>query len=150
MRLPKKLSGWQGVFALCCLIYLPWMISLGRNNFDMVHSQYRQAGARLEPAHIAAAALEELATRCRLEAKRRGVFFRAGSDDPCLAVPPEILKAQQAVVRARLGHQRDLALRKLVLFYISFGLFFLFLPPALLYLLLVFCSWFFLNIKVVK
>ena len=54
------------------------------------------------------------------------------------------------MVKERLTQERNLAVRKLVLFYLSFGSFFLVVPPALFYIFLSFVSWLLRNIRVVR
>jgi len=147
---------WRIGYAACCLVYVAWMVHLSFNNFDMVHSDYRRAGERLQPARIAKIALRELVEQCRQDSLRsnhlRPAADKGGvvSQDPCLSWPTTVLAQQQGVVKERLLAERRLAGRKLVLFYGSFGIIFLILPPAFLYLLLSFLFWMFRNLKFIK
>jgi len=155
MKALRKILSRRICFAVCSLVYVPWLVLLSLNNFDMVHSQYRRAGERLRPAHIAAVALRELTDQCRQEARHGQRLPPVGEKgaaaaDPCQSLPAAVVEARQKVVQARLAHERSLAGRKLVLFYVSFGVFFLLLPLVFLYLLLFFSSWVFRNIKVIK
>ncbi|MDH5299669.1 MAG: hypothetical protein OEV91_11690 [Desulfobulbaceae bacterium] len=145
----KKFLTWRTGFAVCCLLYLPWVVVLGRNNFAMVHIDYRRADERLQPAHIAAVAHRELVEECRREAEAGREWGGAG-EEGCLSLPPTVVDARQREVLERLVHEQRLALRKVAFFYVSFGLFFLILPPACLYLLFFLSSWLLGNIKVVR
>lgn len=156
MQSVKRFLNWRIGFAVCCLVYVAWVVHLSRNNFDMVHSQYRLIERHLQPQHLARTALQELTDRCRQAARLAGPHPRseaaetAMAADPCLSWPAAVVAERQQKVEARLTQERNLAIRKLVLFYLSFGFFFLFVPPALLYLLLSFFSWLYRNIMVVR
>ena len=151
----KKLP-WRVVYAVCCLLYVAWMVHLSFNNFAMVHRDYRRAGERLQPVQVAKIALRELVDQCHQDTlpgdqlRWATVKGAVADEDACLHWPTTVLVQRQEVVTERLLAQRDLAGRKLVLFYGSFGTVFLILPPVLLYLLLSSIAWIFRNLKVVK
>lgn len=152
--LKTSLSLWIG-FGVCCLAYAVWVIYLGLNNFDMVHGGYRQAAQRLQPERVREIALHELIDRCRREAK---LSDRPGPDagesltasEPCLSWPADVLEERRKTVEKRLIDEKNRSARKLVLFYLLFGVVFLFLPPALMFLLLFFLIWLWRNLRIVK
>jgi len=124
---------WRIGYAVCCLIYVAWVILLGVNDFQKVHRQYRQTGERLEPARVREITRRELIDECREAAVRAGNF----NDEGCLAVPSAILNERQRTVDDRLIDERNRAGRKLLLFYVFFVSLFLVAPPLVFYWLLV-------------
>ena len=148
----KKFLTWRKIFAVSCLVYLVWVVGVSNSNFYMVHREYRWAEMRVQPKWIAKTARQELVDQCRQKAIWSGSRLHASDkdSDPCLSWPPSTVAERQQVVKERLVQERNLAIRKLVLFYVSFGFFFLVMPPAFLYLFLVFVSWLFRNITVVR
>ena len=155
MRSQKKIMTWRLAYAACSLLYVAWVVHLSLHNFEMVHSDYRRAGERLQPARIAAIALQELVEQCRQEviANDQPRPANAGealaADDPCLAWPTTVLEERQKDVKERLLGQRSLTGRKLLLFYLTFGTIFLIMPPLLLYLLLSLLAWILRSLKFV-
>lgn len=149
----KKSRIWWVVYVICYLAYVPWVAYLSLNDFDMVHSQYRRIGERLQPVRIAEIALQELVDQCRKEAKRSGRTRSTGdkavaaAEGACLSWPADVLVERQKVVAGRLDAERSRAVRKLVLFYVSFVGFFLTLPAVILYLLMSLFVWVVRNIK---
>ncbi|MDH3328022.1 MAG: hypothetical protein OEM01_02190 [Desulfobulbaceae bacterium] len=156
MRPLNKSHIWKICYAVCTLVYMAWVVYLSLNNFGMVHRQYRLAGERLQPARIEEIALQELVDRCRRESKRidrlrsAGEKNSAAAEDNCLSWTTTVLEERQKAVEERLVEEKSRVGRKLVLFYVSFGLVFLILPPAFLYLLLSFFIWIYRSIKFVK
>ena len=144
----KKKHLWRLAYGICSLLYMAWMVHLSLYNFDMVHRHYRLAGERLHPARIEAIAREELELKCRKEATRVGLL--PGSVDPCQSWPEAVLKARQKKVEQRLVAEHDLAWRKLVIFYLSFGTIFLILPPLCLRLLIALAFLILRNLKLIK
>lgn len=141
----KTVLAWRLAYGVCCLVYVAWMAQLASNNFEMVHRHYRQAVERLQPAQIAEIAHQELVDQYYNDATSGARFSPPAGFD--LSLPTNVVEARQKEVRARLLGQRNLAGRKLVLFYISFGSIFLILPPVVFYLLLSFLVWLFRNLK---
>ncbi len=139
---------WRLVYVACSLIYMAWVVQLSFNNFEMVHSHYQRAGERLQPQRIQTIARNELVRQCREETM--GADLLRGGEDPCLSLPRAVLEERQKEVKERLVSQWGLAWRKLVLFYLSFGIIFLILPPLILYLFLSLFIWFLKNLKFIK
>ena len=135
-----KRHRWRIVYGVGCLLYMAWVVHLSFNNFDMVHSDYRRAGARLQPARIEAIALGELVDDCRAGIRRSG-RSDVKVDEACRSFPEADLAVRRQAVGERLVAERSLAGRKLVLFYITFGLVFLILPPVIFYLLILLFFW---------
>lgn len=147
-------SMWIG-YAVVCLAYAVWIVFLGLNNFDMVHDGYRQAGERLQPERIREAALRELVAECRREGKiaDRPRHDEAGfnsSADLCTAFSETVIEERRQVLHKRLHAEWGRAWRKLMLFYLFFGIVFLVLPMFMLYLLLSFLLWLRRNLRIVK
>ncbi|MDH3360164.1 MAG: hypothetical protein OEL55_04765 [Desulfobulbaceae bacterium] len=143
-----KKQRWRIVYGIGCLIYIVWMVNLSFNNFDMVHTDYRRAGERLQPARLEAIALRELEDDCRTKLRRSGVYEEVGG--ACRTFNEADIIAARQEVRGRLSAERSLFGRKLVLFYISFGLVFLILPLVIIYQLLSLILWLFQNLKIHK
>jgi len=151
---------WRVGFFAFCLVYIAWVVYLGFDNFDKVHSEYGSARQQLQPDRIEDIAFQELADQCRKKLRRQAEStdrYRKDTEmssgvtgDPCLSWPPAVLQERQDVVRKRLTVEKNRLKRKLIVFYISFSFFFLFLPMALLYLLLSFLIWIFRDLKFIK
>ena len=156
MRSLKKSRIWRISYAVCCLIYVVWVVQLSLNNFDMVHSDYRRNEKSLQPAQIKEIALQELVSQCRKELKRSGRHSSDGdkssvaTDDTCLSWPAAVLEQRQNAVERRLAEEQSRGIGKLVVFYVFFGIIFLILPPVLLYLLLSLFIWIFKTIKIAR
>jgi len=156
MRPLKKSRTLRAGFAVCCLVYVVWVVYLGLNNFGMVHSDYRRAGERLQPERIREIAFQELVDQCRRESKRLGrprsaeVESVTGAEDPCLSWPENVLEERQKTVAKRLLDEKSRSGRKLVLFYVFFGIVFLILPVVSIYLLLSFFIWLWRNLQFVR
>ena len=142
-----KRHRWRIVYGVGCLFYMAWVVHLSFNNFEMVHSDYRRAGQRLQPARIEVIALGELVGDCRAQLRRSG-RLEVVADGACRSFPEADLVARRQAVSERLSAERSLAGRKLVLFYASFGLVFLILPPFILYLLLSLFFWLLRSLRV--
>lgn len=146
---------WRIGFAIFCLFYAGWAVYMGQSNFDKVYSEYRRAGERLEPARTREIAVNELATQCRRQLKRGETKHRSTEQstagilkEACLSFPAAVVAEQQAKVTQRLTIERDRLQSKLVVFYISFAIFFILLPLGLLYFLLAFLIWLFRDLKI--
>ena len=156
MRVPRQGRFWWIAYALCCLVYMVWMVRLGQHDLGMVHSQYQQAGARLQPEHIRKKALQELVDQCRQDARVRGGPGSTGNaaiataEDPCRSWPPAVLERQQHSVQERLAREKSRAQRKLVLFYGAFVIVFLLLPPLILFLPLSAVIWVIKRIRLAR
>jgi hypothetical protein len=151
---PEHRVLWLG-YGVACLVYGVWIVYLGLNNFGMVHDGYRHAGAQLRPERIRKAALRELVEECREAAAASGRSwpdgeFYAGADDPCLSWPAAVLEERQKIVKKRLLGEQGCAWRKLMLFYLFFGIVFLVLPMVTLYLVLAFFLWLRRNLRIIK
>ncbi|HHO49041.1 MAG TPA: hypothetical protein ENN06_11420 [Desulfobacteraceae bacterium] len=145
---------WFG-YAVVCLVYGVWIVYLGLDNFSMVHDGYHQAGAQLHPEQVGKAALRELVEECREEAAAPGHPGPDGEsyeflDDPCLLQPAAAVEERQKIVKKRLLGEQGRAWRKLMLFYLSFGIVFLVLPMLTLYLALAFFLWLWRNLRIIR
>jgi len=151
---------WRIGYAAFCLLYAAWVIYLGLDNFDKVHSEYRWASEQLQPARIRETALQELAEQCRREARkdskrsdryRKGAgMLSAAEEDACLSWPEAELTKQEKKVGERLDEKAGRLKRKLIVFYITFASIFLVLPMVFLYLLLAFLVWLFRGVKIIR
>lgn len=144
---------WRIVFGVCSLVYMAVMMYLSVNNFAMVHREHRRIVKQLQPAQIEKVALQELVERCRKESEslaahqtvmNKPVFT---GEDPCLTWPAADLEERQNAVKERLEKKKGGVIRKLILFYITFGIFFLILPPVIIYLVLTIFIWIFKSVK---
>lgn len=141
---------WRIGYAMFCLLYVISVVYLGLNNFDMVHREYRRAEKRLQPVQVKEIALQELVDQCRKKLKRAGRSPAVGTEESCRSWPSAVLAARQEKVTEQLIDEKSRVGRKLVTFYISFVLVFLFMPLAFVYLLVSFLIWLFRNIKIVE
>jgi hypothetical protein len=142
----KKIREWQIIFALCCLVYMGWMIHVGGNEFNRINSQYRRIVDRLDEELLRTEALQELIAECRRDS--RTVVDR--EDERCLSWAPPAVEARAGILEQRLTRAKERGLIKLVLFYAIFVLVFLLAPPILIYLLIIGVIKIFVNIKIVR
>lgn len=147
---------WRIGYVVFSLVFVVWVVYLGLDNFDKVHGEYRIAQARLQPSQVKDIALQELIDQCRKKLKRSGPTQVAGdkasgmADGDCLSFPEAVLLERQKTVTSHLVSEEKRFKRKLIVFYISFGVFFIVLPLYVLYLLLSFFIWLFRGLKFVK
>ncbi|MCL7487889.1 MAG: hypothetical protein M8357_06925 [Desulfobulbaceae bacterium] len=147
---------WRIAYAVFCVIYAAGMVYLGLDNFDKVHSEYRWARERVKPAMVSKIALQELESQCRRKLQRGDGYRTSGdttsemSEDACRSFPAVVREEREKAVQSRLLAEKERFLRKLVVFYASFGIFFLVIPLVLLYLLLSFFIWIFKDLKISK
>ena len=157
MNRKKKNLGWRIGFGIFALIYTAWVVILGLSNFDKVHSEYRWARERVHPKKIQDIAFQELVDQCRSKASRREVKridrYRNDSgqaatmaEDPCLSWPEDVIASRQKDVENRLLVEAGKLKRRMIVFYFTFGIFFLALPLAFLYYLLAFLVWLFRDL----
>ena len=144
---------WRIGFGVFCLIYAVCIAYLGFDNLDLVYSGYTRAVKQLQPAQIKKITLHELEDQCRAKLKRRNRRFSSDSTTgvakgSCQSFPKAVLKEHQIIVTERLQLQKKRFKRKLVVFFLSFGIFFLALPMYFLYLLLSLLIWLFKGIKI--
>jgi len=67
----KIFRRWKIIYAVCCLVYIGWVIHVGDNEFDRINSQYRRLVSQLDAGRIRTAAIDELITECRRAATDR-------------------------------------------------------------------------------
>jgi len=134
------------IYAVFCLVYAVWMIHLSSYEFARIHGQYRSAVNNLEPDRIKALALEELTDECRRQQGRSSDWQGA----PCSEWSPAQVEVKGKKIEERLVQVKKRYGIKLVLFYISFVVFFLLAPLILLYLLLVVIIKLKVTINIVK
>ena len=156
MRPKGKRLDWRLGFAVGTLVYVAWVLPLGLHDFEKVHRVYRQAAERLHLAKVEVIARQELIEQCKREAMV-GEDFRpsgnkaAGIAEPaCLSWPAAVLEQKQRAVTERLIAERSRAARKLGLFYFTFVVIFLVLPPLVMYLWLVLLIRIFRSVKAAK
>ena len=142
----KKFRHWRIIYAVCCLVYMGWIIHVGTNEFDRVNGQYRRLVGQLDADRIRAAALEELIAECR----RESAMHLDRQEDGCFSRPPAVLEAREKTVEERRSRARERGIIKLVLFYAGFVLLFLLAPPLFVYLLIVGIIKLYSNIKIVR
>lgn len=156
VRAADNRMNWRYGYAVFCLVSAGWVVFLGMDNFAKVHGEYRRAREHQQPARIEKIALQELAAECRRAAKRSSRSRAAGdqaptvSEEGCRSFPKVLLEERKRVVVANLRAEEKLFRRKLVVFYLTFGVFFVVLPLGFLYLLLSFLIWLFRDMKFVK
>jgi len=143
----KKIFGhWKIIYAICCLVYIGWMIHVGGNEFDRINGQYRRLVKQLEPDRIRTAAMEELAFECR-----KNLLQRVNPQEPdCSRWEPSVLEARVQAVAERHVRARERGLIKLFLFYTGFVVIFLLAPIILIYLLIAAIILLYKNIKFVR
>ncbi|MHB8809412.1 MAG: hypothetical protein ACYC9M_05300 [Desulfobulbaceae bacterium] len=156
MRSGDKGSNWRLGYGVFCLVYTIWVVYLGLDNFDKVHGEYRRVLEDLRPVQVENIARQELVGECRREARRSGRTRAAGSavanasEELCRTFPETVLEKREKDVVANLLAEKKRFRRKLVVFYGTFGVFFVALPLSCLYLLLSFLIWIFRDLKFVK
>lgn len=151
MRSAKKGINWRIGYAFFCVVYVAWVVYLSLDNFDMVHTAYRDARARLQPARVEEIARRELVDRCRRQQKRKGLDRTMSvGEAPCQSFPAAVVEQQRDRVAQRLGDEKNRFKRKIVVFYVSFVLVFLALPLAFIYGLVSFILWILRNIKIIQ
>lgn len=151
MEPEKRGINWRIGYAAFAVIYVIWVVYLSLDNFDMVHTAYRDARARVQPDRVEEIARKELVEKCRRQQKRRvpGETISTG-EDPCLSFPSPVLREQQEKVTRRLLVEKNRFKRKVAVFYVSFVLVFLALPLAFIYILVTFILWILRNIKIIQ
>ncbi len=143
----KKFRKFQIIYAVCCFVFLGWMINLSSNEFDRINGQYRRVVDQLDEGRIRAGALEELIAECR----RRESTLQAGrKEDTCSSWPPQVVEARGQKIEARMIRAKKRAGMKLMLFYTGYVGLFLLAPPVLIYLLIIGVRKVFSIIKFVK
>jgi len=142
----KLFRHWKIIYAICCLVYIGWMIHVGGNEFDRINGQYRRLVKQLEPDRVRTAALEELALECRKNLQQR---VRPEEPD-CSSWEPPVLEARVQAVAERHVRDRERGLIKLSLFYTGFMVIFLLAPIILIYLLIAAIILLYKNIKFVR
>ena len=146
LKYMKKFRHWRIIYAVCCLVYVGWMIHVGTNEFDRVNSQYHRLAVQLDAGRIRAAALEELITECGRESAMQG----DRREDGCFSWPPAVVEAREKAIENRRIRARERGTIKLVLFYAGFVAIFLLAPPLFIYLLVVGIIKLYSNIKIVR
>ena len=129
----KTIRSWKIIYAVCCLVYMGWMILVGTIEFDRINGQYSRLAEQLDAGRIKSAALEELLAECRKESTLR----LDREKDACLSWPPPVVEAREKEIEDRFIRARERGTIKVVFFYTAFVLIFLFAPPFLIYLLIV-------------
>lgn len=137
---------WKCIYLVCCLVYAGWVTYVGQPEFSRVNRQYRVLASRLEPHRIRTAALKELGVECRRALRQRGIL----QEDDCTDWPAEVVAAKSITVADRLEQARKRGLVKVVLFYSSFLVLFLLLPPLFLYLFVLAIVTLCKNIQIVR
>ena len=151
MESVKRGINWRIGFAAFAVIYVAWVSYLSLDNFDMVHTAYRDARARLEPARVEEIARRELVDRCRRQHKQQGPDETISADEAsCRSFPATVVEQQRDRVAKRLGVEKNRFKRKVVVFYVSFVLVFLALPLVFIYGLISFILWILRNIKIIQ
>ncbi len=142
----KKFRKFQIIYAVCCLVFLGWMINLSSNEFDRINGQYHRVLDQLDEGRIRAGALEELIAECR----REKTLQADRKKDACSSWPPQVVEARGKKIAERMNRARKRAGMKLVLFYTGYVVLFLLAPPVLIYLLIIGVRKVFSIIKFVK
>jgi hypothetical protein len=165
MKNTGKHRAWRLLYASCCLIYVGWVASLSSHDFDRILREYRRIGRQMESGRILAAARQELLDECRRQSDMEGggknfaangrrssglIGHGAPVDLECRFWPPEAVEAKMVQVSERLQERRHRVVRKLLLFSLLFAVIFLFIPPALIYLLIVGLIKLFRHIRFVR
>ncbi|KPK25150.1 MAG: hypothetical protein AMJ61_12790 [Desulfobacterales bacterium SG8_35_2] len=142
----KKFPKWRIIYAVCCLVYMGWIIHVGSNEFDRINGQHRRLVEQLDAGRIRDGVLEELSAECRGASGRRSGLEK----DDCLSWPSHVVEAKAKEIKKRRIQAKERGTIKLVLFYTGFVLFFLLGPPVLVYLLLLGILTLYKNIKIVR
>lgn len=152
----KKGPGWRLGFAVFGLFFAAWVGYLALDNFAKVHGEYRQVRESRLPGLIGKIVRQELVAECRKEAQHSDQPRPVGApvpdiaEDACRSFPESVVAERTKAVAENLLADEKRFRRKLVVFYITFGLFFIILPLGFLYLLLAFLVWVFKDMKFVK
>ena len=141
----KIFRRWKIIYAVCCLVYMGWVINVGTNEFDRINGQYHRLVKQLDAGRIRSKALEELITECR-----RDSTMQARQEDGCSSWPPTVVEAKSKAIEERLIQAKERGTIKLVLFYAGFVFIFLLGPPLFIYLLLVGIIKVYKSVKFVK
>jgi len=147
---------WRTGYAICSLIYMVWVGYLSLNNFDMVHREYRRVAKNMQPARVREIARQELVDQCRKDSITAAFSETSGpppgtiTEDPCLSWPEAVVAEREKIVNTRLVKEQLRVRQKLVWFYITFGFFFMILPPVFLYMVLSLFIWLVRNTKFVE
>jgi hypothetical protein len=142
----KIFRHWKIIYALCCLVFISWMVHVGGNEFDRINGQYRRLVRQLEPSLIRSAAVAELTAECRSEPRQRTGL----EEDDCSTWASQVVEARMKEVAERHLLAKRRGTVKLVLFYTGFVAIFLLGPVFLLYLLIVAAILLYKNIKIVR
>ncbi len=142
----KIFRHWKSIYLVCCLVYVGWVMHVGQAEFSKVNRQYRVLVSRLEPDLIRTAALEELGAECRRELRQRGIL----QEDGCAGWSAEVVAAKSTTVADRMEQDRERGLLKVILFYSTFVVIFLLLPPLFLYLFILAIVTLCKNIQLVR
>ena len=142
----KVLLHWKSIYMVCCLVYLGWMIQVSQSEFNKINRQYRVLVNQLEQDRIRNVALDELAVECRSELWEQNTV----KEDACSAWSPEVIEAKSNKVKERMEQARERGFLKVVLFYSSFVIFFLLIPPLFIFLFILGIIALCKNIKIVK
>ncbi len=142
----KIFRHWKSLYLVCCLVYVGWVIHVGEIEFKKVNRQYRVLASQLEPKRIRAVALQELAAECRRELRGKNTL----EEDSCSNWPPEVVEAKIYSVEERMEQDKQRGFIKVVLFYSSFVIIFLLVPPLLLFLFIFGIVMLCKNIEIVR
>lgn len=142
----KIFRHWKSIYLICCLVYVGWVIHVGESEFNKINRQYRALVNQLEPDRIRTVALEELAAGCRRELGERNIL----EEDACSTWSPEVVEAKSNKVEERVERAKERGFIKVVLFYTSFVVIFLLIPPLLIYLFIFGIVTLCKNIKIVR
>ena len=142
----KIFRHWKSIYLVCCLVYVGWVIQVGEIEFKKVNRQYRALVNQLEQDRIRTVALEELAADCRRELRQRNTL----EEDTCSTWSPEVVEAKSNKVEERMERAKERGFLKVVLFYTSFVVIFLLIPPLLIFLFIFGIVMLCKNIKIVR
>ena len=128
---------WRLFCTVGYLAYVVWVIYLSINDFGRVHREYRRTGEQLQAARIEKIARQELLDACR-EKILRSTGMLPETEETCRSPSTADLSEQKTQVAERLEDRRKRARNKLVVFYVSFVVMFIIIPPLLVYWLALF------------
>jgi len=137
MKSVGKGRRWRLFYAAGYLAYVVWVIHLSINNFGRVHREFRRVEAQQQPARIEEIARQELFEACREETLRTTGLLPK-SDEACKSPSAAVLSERRKEVAKRLEDRRWRARNKLIVFYVSFVVMFIVVPPLLVYWLALF------------
>ena len=143
----KLFQYWRIIYAVCCMVYMGWVIHAGNNEFNRINSQYGRLVAQLDEDRIRSAALDELTADCLRKEKER---LEKKKKDDCSTWAPTVVESKQKQVKERFTRAKERGVIKVILFYIGFVLIFLVAPPALLYLIIVVIIKIFKSVQFVR